>query len=235
VNSFTYDAYKKMLFSILSRGYKLVGYHEVSDPPTCRIRHDVDVSLDRAQKMAQNENELQVKATYCVMVRSDAYNVFSKKNSGIIGSILEKGHFLGLHFDCAAYAPNTLLEEVAEECRVESLMLEKWFGVEVKLVSFHRPNALVLGGPPEISAPRPHAYERRFTREATYLSDSYGFWRFGDPLSHEAFKKGKSLSLNMHPVWWGKTSQSPLYLLSQLMGEKRCEMREYLLTNIVGV
>ena len=235
MNEFTYEEYKTMLSALSSAGYKFVGYHESAAPPTCMIRHDIDASVGKALQMSKIEQDLGIQATYCFMVRTDSYNVFSKKNSLMVDEILRSGHFLGLHFDCSAYQKGVTVEEIAEGCRIEAEMLETWFSESVELISYHKPNALVLGGSSALSAPRPHAYEHRFMHSMTYLSDSYGFWRFGHPLGHRALRRKESLNLGVHPIWWNATFQSALYSLTQAVAEKREEMREYMLTNVIGV
>lgn len=235
VESFTYDEYGEILFALSSAGYKLVGYHEQTEPPSAAIRHDIDMCMHKALPMAVTEQSFSVKATYCVMARSDAYNVFSAANSALVEKIISMGHWFGLHFDCGAYPELRTVEETAAAIRVEVGMLEKWFGVQVELVSFHKPNQLVLGGNPALTDPLPHAYMTKFMRGAKYFSDSYGFWRYGHPLKSRAFEKRKALALSCHPLWWSDEPSSPLWALNQAMRRKKEEVRQYMLTQIVGV
>jgi hypothetical protein len=161
--------------------------------------------------------------------------VFSGQSTELVKKVLNFGHFLGLHFDSEAYGGTRNEGELAEHVRVEVDMLQNWFGVEVRLVSFHKPNALALGGSPTLTEPVPHAYERKFMDSMVYLADSYGFWRYGHPLEHEAFLERQSMNLAIHPIWWNEKTQSPLYSLHRAMEEKRSDLREYMLTNLVGV
>ena len=236
MNKFTYTEYGIILDRILDAGYFFKGYHEESESmPVCVIRHDLDLDIGKAIYLAEVEYSKAIATTYCVMVRSGAYNLFSVENSYMIEKILGLGHHLGLHFDCAAYNGLATVKGIAEACKLEVGMIEKWFGIGVKLVSYHKPNALVLSGTSAISTPIPHAYMYKFLHGMTYLSDSYGFWRYGHPTTHASFTDKRSLNLNIHPIWWTEKTSSPLYALTMAMEHKKVEMRGYMLTNIVGV
>jgi hypothetical protein len=213
----------------------MIGYHENADPPYAMIRHDIDLSPPLALPLAVVENALSIKTTYCFMVRSSAYNLFSKGSAAVVQKLLDLGHLVGLHFDCDSYPSVRTPAEIAAAVRVEVGMLEKWFGLDVSMVSFHKPNQLILGGSQELTDPLPHAYMGKFLRGSAYFSDSYGFWRFGHPLRSNAFKDRKPLSLCCHPVWWGPEPTSPLLAMREVALQKKEDIRQYMLTNIVGV
>jgi hypothetical protein len=179
--------------------------------------------------MAEEEHQLGVRSTYFVMTRSQTYNLLSLENTKAVLRILELGHAIGLHFDCEAMGDARTIEETAAAVDFECILLEKWFGVPVKVVSFHKPDALVLGGDPNLSAPRRHTYQRAFMREMTYLADSYGFWRYGHPLKHPSFEKKTPLHICAHPIWWNDETWSPLYSLKQLEVRRKEVLRRNIL------
>ena len=234
---FTYEEYRSILDTLQSSGYVFGGYHEVLgiDKPACFIRHDMDLDVGKAIALAEIERSAGVYSTYCVMVRSSAYNVFSSENTRIFKTILAMGHYLGLHFDCDIYADTATVEELASACLIETKLLEGWLGHRVRIVSYHKPSALVLAGTSEVSHPLPHTYMAKFMKEMTYLSDSYGFWRFGHPLLSKAFQNRESLNLSIHPIWWNPVEKSSLYCLTMAMRTKKEEIRQYMLNQIVGV
>lgn len=46
---FTYEAYEKMIKLVLESGYQIKNYHNsMQEQRACIIRHDVDMSLEKA-------------------------------------------------------------------------------------------------------------------------------------------------------------------------------------------
>src|SRR5580704_12210113 len=121
--AFTYDGYRELIRDYLTAGYRFGAFRDalaasVSDgPPLVLMRHDIDFDLRKARDMAEVEHQEGVQATYFFLLRTDHYNLFSKAGSAEIERILQMGHHLGLHFDCAAYRPDATDSELAAACR----------------------------------------------------------------------------------------------------------------------
>jgi hypothetical protein len=188
--------------------------------PFVLMRHDVDMDLDSALEMARIEHQYGITATYFFLMRTEHYNLFSKKGTQIILEILALGHDLGLHFDCANY-PNVSDENFAAYCSQEAAMLEKWFSTKVKTISFHRPNEKVLKGSPLLSSPRQHTYMDLFVNKITYFSDSMGDWRYGVPIESKQFVSSQPLQILIHPIWWNKESLAAYKALQKLVDRKQ--------------
>lgn len=236
---FTYEAYRQMLFDMQSAGYKFLGYGEAADPPFCYLRHDVDVDIEFCLKLAAIEADLGIRSTFCFMLRSVAYNLLAPSNESKICSVLSLGHAPGLHFDSSLYGPDVMEEDGAMRAAImaEINLLKKVVGKDIELVSFHKPNSIpnLLLGNPELTYPYPHAYARKFMREASYFADSGGSFRYGHPLDSKAFREKRPITLNCHPLWWSKDGRSPLYALKEVVAMQREIVRQYLLDNVVGV
>ena len=208
--AFSYEGYRELLAEYRDAGYGFASFPEAMQadlraaPPLVLMRHDIDFDLGAARAMAEVEARQNVQATYFFLVRTDHYNLFSKDGSAEVRRILELGHHLGLHFDCASYPENTSDARLAEFCRNEANMLANWFESTVEIVSYHRPSPSVLTGNPELSAPLPHAYMARFMKEMKYCSDSRGEWRYGDPRSTAEFAARRPMQILIHPVWWNE-------------------------------
>ena len=173
------------------------------------MRHDVDMCLESALRLAEVESGLGIASTYFFILRTDHYNIFSKKGTECVAQILTLGHHLGLHFDPCTYDnngldPHTLREVCSTECR----LLEDWFGRSVDIVSYHRPGPELLEGNPAITAPRRHTYMSLYTKRIRYFSDSGGEWKFGKPIESDAFRQGLPMQILAHPVWWTDSSLS---------------------------
>ncbi len=97
---FTYDGYRRLVDLLRSNKYAITNYHEWESHDKCVIlRHDIDYDISKALRFAEVEKEMGVASTFFVLVTSDFYNIFSKKNSDMLKNILELGHEIGLHFD----------------------------------------------------------------------------------------------------------------------------------------
>lgn len=213
-HSFTYAHYRELLRAFTGKGYRFIGFTEAAGclrdhRPFVLMRHDIDFELESAMRMAEVETDAGITATYFFMIRTPHYNVFSEPGSEAVRAILDRGHRLGLHFDCAAYTDRNSVNELAEAGRVEADMLEQWFGHAVEVVSYHRPSSLVLSGAPELSKPRVHTYMKEFTVPIYYVSDSRGRWAHGHPLESAAVQDGKPVHILVHPIWWTIEPDAP--------------------------
>lgn len=203
----THANYRDQLHQFMAHDYRFVSFPEAPlllnrKERFVIMRHDIDFDLKRALFFAEMEAELGVKSTFFFLLRTEHYNVFSAEGTDLIRRILDLGHYMGLHFDCAAYDPQADEKTLAAACRVESLMLENWFKSPVSIVSYHRPNQRVLEGGAGLSYPLMHTYMKAFTEDIQYYSDSRGRWQFGLPCESEAFKAGRPIHILVHPIWW---------------------------------
>ena len=229
-SAFTHEGYRQMMTGLTDAGYRFLSFPEAAgalaqDSPFVLLRHDIDMDVAPALQLAEIEAALGISATYFFMVRTESYNLFSAAASQTISRILQLGHHLGLHFDCASYPERSSVEDLAAACRREAAILEEWFGRPVSAVSYHRPSALVLTGDPALSAPRLHTYQALFTGPITYLSDSRGCWSRGTPLQSEAYDRRRPLHILVHPIWWNARPVSPFEVLERYSDRKR-EMLE---------
>jgi hypothetical protein len=207
-DAFSYASYRRLLTRLLERGYRFGTFVEAlgnpwaGSSPRVLMRHDIDFDLPAARRMAEVEREVGVEATYFFMLRTAHYSVFTKEGTAEVQKILDMGHHLALHFDCAAYPEDASEEDLASACRKEAGMLGDWFNRSVEVVSYHRPSPVVLTGNPALSAPLPHTYMSQFVNDMKYCSDSRGQWKYGDPTSQTAFQEGQPMHILIHPIWW---------------------------------
>jgi hypothetical protein len=168
----------------------------VGGRPLLFLRHDVDVSLKRAMIMANIEKDLGIGATYMVMTESSLYRVEDDTSFGLLRKIIDMGHEIGLHINPRTHKPHSLEAKIDSGCR----KLENVTGAPVKTVSFHRPRKKDQHGPLMIGN-RVNAYAKELQR--SYLSDSGGRWRDGEPLPELLRFHEPLLQLLIHPIWWG--------------------------------
>jgi hypothetical protein len=197
-------AYLEKLYLQLKKKFRVKQLRDVpstdSKTPTVFIRHDIDLSLDRALEMARWEKNMGVLSTYHVMLESPFYDPTSQRGRKLLLEMIALGHEVGLHYDPAGTQGKSEKEGILliqEKCA----QLEALLGQPVKSLSFHRPPAGYLSGPAMI-ADRVNAYGTELFK--WYLSDSAGRWREGEPILSLAKPRHTHLQILVHPIWWGR-------------------------------
>jgi hypothetical protein len=205
MSDFTFKKYSELLINFRKKGYINVDFSKI-DPSKKHIvvRHDIDMTMDSAVKMAEIEHEIGIKATYFILLRSGMYNVFSKEVDEKIRRILELNHTIGLHFDPSLYLYKSV-RSLDKYCFDECLLLERWFNINIDIVSFHRPASIFLGLDDCIGG-RSHTYQPCYFKDIAYCSDSRGDWHYGHPLDIIKLGNFPALQLLVHPVWWDSQS-----------------------------
>ena len=197
ITDFTYAGYKLLLNRLKDGGYDSFSYSGWEGRKKCAIlRHDVDYSLAKAERIAEIEHDLGVKSTYYILLTSDLYNVYSKNNAKTIDHLLSLGHDIGLHFDEARYP-----DAYGNAERITELILkEAQIGKQINTVSMHRPSRQILDADLEIPG-MINSYGKTFFEEFKYISDSRRRWR--EPVD-EIIKSGKYERLHIltHPFWY---------------------------------
>ena len=223
LNGFCIRDWGSLLSSLSKLGYTFAGIDEiVADRKTAFLRHDVDLCLSRATKMALMEAELGVCATYYVLVSTSMYNVASAQSRELMRKILLAGHEIGLHFDSSLYAGDIAVLETKAAC--ECSILENLIDQPIKSLSFHRPAPSLIGLPGRFAGRR-HTYEPEIFNQIGYISDSSGGWYRGHPLDHPSVIAGAAIQLLTHPLWWtNETAVSPSEILKQIKLERAAEI-----------
>jgi hypothetical protein len=205
--AFTFGHYRRILESGLESGYLFIGFEELAaardaQQYLCLLRHDCEGDLVTALRLGELENELGIRSTYFVQLRSPLYNVLSRPQARFVRGLLELGHRLGLHFDERSY-DNASPAKVADLVDSERALLGAEFGVSVEVVSFHQPSARVLEN--KIKLRCLNTYDRSDMLNLGYLSDSNWRWR-EDPIEAFHSHTHPHLQLLLHPECWTDTS-----------------------------
>lgn len=230
---FTYDCYKQFLCRLFEI-YRLTTFQEGksivdnTNIPLLILRHDIDMDLEAALKMALIERDLGVQSTYFFMVSCQLYNVFSSKGAEQVRQILAAGHNFGLHFDCA-FHKDISTDNLDSYVSREKQLLESFFDHSIKAVSFHRPGSLELSGV-ELEK-LPNSYEMVFRERFEYFSDSRGKWARGNPLESEAFLRKKNLHICIHPIWWTVEPKDAFECLLDIVHQLDHRSKQYLSQN----
>lgn len=222
----SYSEYIRILKAIKSTG-RLMDFQSAACADRFVIlRHDIEFSITKAHEMSLLEAENGVSACYFVQIGTDAYNVFSSVNSGLLRDILDAGHKVGLHYRQGSGMT------VVQECN----MLEQLLGVKVDTFSVHRPKA----GTPydKIAFPGLHnAYSAPFfTRtdnftdvRVKYVSDSKFRWNYGFP-DKELFNTYAKVQVLIHPFGWSYDGSGGAEIFRRLVQDKQAEMERVFCT-----
>jgi hypothetical protein len=178
--SCTFDLghYAELLDAARAGGYRFAAFDAPPRSGDLLLRHDVDLSLDAALRLAELERSHGATATYFLMTESVFYNLASREGAGAIARLRDLGHRVGLH----AVYPNAALDERFDP-----------------VVAWHNPD------PEYMSAPITGAVnvmQDGYFDPATYRSDSNQHWRSGCP--HAELRSGAFawLQLLTHPEIW---------------------------------
>lgn len=194
---FDLDHYGELLEAAKAGGYGFASFDREPQTGDLILRHDVDLSLDAAVRMAELERSLAARSTYFLMRESVFYNVSSSEGRETLERLRDLGHRVGLH----AVWPSAELDERFDP-----------------VVAWHNPD------PEYIRAPIPGAVnvmEERFFSPETYRSDSNQRWRHGCPHEDLAAGRFEWLQLLTHPEIWvypGGTMRETM--LAMLASEK---------------
>jgi len=201
---FTYAAYEDMIKLLCENGYTICNYCNYSRHDKCAIlRHDIDMSLEKALYFAELENKLGVSSTYFVLLSTDIYNAASAKSIKIINRIVSLGHSVGLHFDETKYDASILTRAVEKEIAILSAVLD----MPITSVSMHRPSKVTLAADYRFND-AVNSYAKIFFEEFKYISDSRRHWREPviDIIKSARYKR---LHILTHPFWYNEEDTSP--------------------------
>lgn len=198
---FSYSHYQDTLKKI-KKTHEFTNFVDCSDNDII-LRHDVDISLSSALKMAKIEKNLGIKSTFFILFQAELYNPFSTDSTSTIKEILKMGHHLGLHFDSSFIIKNKL--DPSETIKKEIEIMEQHYNTEIKVISPHDPGVSM-----KLSLKLPkgvfNAFSEPFIKNRKYLSDSVQNWREGCFCQH--FENYDRLQVLVHPIWWSTDAKS---------------------------
>lgn len=228
--SFSPAGYQALLRELKARGFQDVPLAAVQKSARhVVLRHDVDLCLESAARLADIEAAEGMRSTYYVLVNTEMYNPASRAGRDAMARIVRGGHALGLHFDAGPH-PGTIAAmdaAAAQDCAI----LEAIVGRPVESISFHRPAPELIGFDGALAG-RPHSYQPRFFSDLVYISDSEGRWRHGHPLDHPGVRNGKALQLLIHPIWWTSDADTVIAKLEAFRAAQAHRLRREMAANL---
>lgn len=231
--NFSYKSYIELVQLLLKYQYKITNYDEFNQYEKCVIlRHDIDISLEKAAIMAKLEYDHGIKSTYFVMVTGEFYNVLHFKEQKLIKDIQRYGHDIGLHFDELNYPEildsKDMIKYIQEERQLLSLITRQ----EISKISMHRPSQKTLQADLHIPG-MCNTYSHLFFTDFKYLSDSRHTWRepVEEIISNETFKR---IQILIHPDSYSEQPAMIKDWAESLLEEANMEAYEKLKRNITN-
>jgi len=200
--AFDLEHYRELLQSARAGGYRFAFFEGAPREGDLILRHDVDLSLDAALRMAELEAKAGAETTYFLMTQSVFYNLASEEGERALARLRGLGHRVGLH----AVYPRARLDRRFEP-----------------VVAWHNPDPEYMSAPVDGAI---NVMAEPWFSPATYRSDSNQHWRSGCP--HEELRAGAFpwLQLLTHPEIWaypGATMGETMHALLEAERERRVE------------
>lgn len=193
----------RTLIQRLKSHYALTNFKEYilldQSAPFVILRHDVDVCLESALKIAQVESEeLAISSTYFILHSSPHYTFLDPKSVKIVKEVNKLGHEIGFHYDCATFE---LVEDQKSLLLKMIEIFENLCEVKVTSISCHNPSLISTDCFLGISG-YTNAYSPAFTKDMFYVSDSVATWRKGalEKILTQPVKP--KVQLLLHPFLW---------------------------------
>jgi len=201
--SFDLRHYAEILEAAKAGGYRFAPFGNGPERGDIYLRHDIDLSLDSALRMAELEAEHEVATTYLLMTESVFYNLASSEGVEAIARLRALGHSVGLH----AVYPNVELDD-----RFDAV------------VSWHNPDPESMS---KAIAGAINVYAEPYFARPSYRSDSNQHWRSGCP--HEELRGGGFpwLQILVHPeIWVYEGATMGLTMRTMLNAEKERRLEQ---------
>jgi peptidoglycan/xylan/chitin deacetylase (PgdA/CDA1 family) len=226
---FTEAGFRALLQRLKADGYHFARYGEAARDRHVIWRHDVDVSMHRAARLAEIEAEEGVTATYFVNPHCAFHNLLEPEIGRLLDRICSLGHEIGLHFDAeahgtAAWTADRLEAAIARERAILDLIL----AAPVRAISWHNPDTsnLLEFDASEVGG-LVNAYAASLRRDYVYCSDSNGYWRF-QPMAEVIAAGHPRLHLLTHPEWWTPAPMPPSERIDRaIAGRAQAVRRDY--------
>lgn len=212
---FTYGSYARFLKHAkdIAPILSLREFYDLNKKNCIILRHDIDIDIYPAYKLAKLENEIGIKSTFFVLTTSHTYNPLSPLNRRLLNEMKRDGFEIGLHFDPTIYGDisyDKMLSNVILECKI----LENIIGESIRSISLHNPS---IHGKYPIFDDYHNAYSPDIFSDFAYMSDSC--MNFRGKSSYQFVEKAKEMPIQMvfHPIHWSEKNSSYIDIFRDYM------------------
>jgi hypothetical protein len=203
-DAFDLREYERLLQAAARGGYRWATFDREPQQRDLFLRHDVDLSLEAALRMAELEAGVGARSTYFLMTQSVFYNLGSSEGRRALNRLRELGHAVGLH----AVWPNLELDDRFDP-----------------VVAWHNPDPDYMTEPVNGVV---NAMQRPFFDPERYRSDSNQQWRHGCPHDELRERRFEWLQLLIHPEIWVYPGETMGETMEAMLDAERDRRRELL-------
>jgi hypothetical protein len=227
--TYSKQTYRSLISRALDQGYRFAGFQEGPYDRCIYLRHDIDYSLRMALELAEINASMGVQGTFCLLLRSQVYNLLSHSALECAREIHSLGQRLALHYalppaippDDAGFAELIRADfEVVRSNLPEVEPAFAWHNTTPEVI--RRGLALEVPGMVNI-------YSAHFIKEIPYCSDSnmrYSVEEFERIIDAS---ERPVLHLLFHPLNWIAGGSHMIEILSKtwayIIREREQEMR----------
>ena len=203
---FSLRHYEQCIKAAKDSGYVFLKFHEWQEfekyDKVIFLRHDIDMDIDSAMRVAKIELKYGIKSTYFLRVLGK-YNPWNLPNFDKLKELLAMGNEIGLHYEPDFSTLNN--RNLADDIIFQMKILEHFLNIKVQSICPHEPARTGSLHLDEETSKKLgnllHAYNDFFFKRLKYISDSSCRWREG--CMHEFIGRGvKQLCILTHPFWW---------------------------------
>ena len=222
--NFTYKHFEETANLAKKLGFSFFAMHDfLAKKPRDKfivMRHDIDLSLRHALKMAEFENKLGINSTYFIRIGKPV-NPFFEENADIIRKIAELGHEIGIHYDSDIINNHNFKQFLLDKKKkLEKVSETKVFGISLHKIkkSDHKKQIEKLNFIEQFLRELDleyDAYSDIFLEKIKYISESARCWREGCMCKH--IKKNTKLCILTHPIWWSNNALSLVSIIEELL------------------
>jgi hypothetical protein len=216
---FTIDHWCEIIHKALDMGYHFYSFADyVTSLPVVErsiiLRHDIDVSLVTAVRLARIETKMCINATYFVRLHSKLYQLPASESLTNLYELSKTNSEIGLHYERQYY--NTIGGNHKEMLAEDARLLRNMLGRPIigcaghRVGNFHPFDTAVVKEAGFVY----EAYAREFVEERKYISDSARQWREG--CLCQWLGKINHLTVLMHPIWYFEPTESRDRILASI-------------------
>jgi hypothetical protein len=195
--AFDLEHYRELLEAAKAGGYRFAFFDREPHAGDLLLRHDVDLSLDAALRLAELESDAGAAATYFLMTRSVFYNLGSPEGERTLARLRELGHRVGLH----ALHPHVDMDDRFDP-----------------VVAWHNPDPEFMREPIDGVV---NVMQAPWFDVDHYRSDSNQHWRNGCPHDDLAGGRFDWLQLLTHPEIWAYPGQTMRATMVSMLDAER--------------
>lgn len=229
--TYSKESYRSLLRRALELGYAFAGFVEDTQAGgrCIYLRHDVDYSLRMAVELAEINQSLGVRGSFCVLLRSQIYNLLSQDGLQVIRRLLALGQRVAFHYAAPPVLPASN-EELAALIRADFEVVRHELPEIDPAFAWHNPTAELIARGLGLQVPGlVNLYGEAYIKTIPYYSDSNMRHSVADFEAILSRNGHATLHLLFHPLNWVAGGRTMLEVLGRtwtyIIREREEEMR----------